>query len=76
VEIGYGGKDWDRYRLTVTNANPWPVDYEAKIRPSEDDKLQKPSARLGKKDGAPLWSVRVPANGTATLDYTIRDSKP
>ncbi|MBY0521486.1 MAG: hypothetical protein K2P79_13790 [Sphingomonas sp.] len=63
----------DRYRLTVTNANAWPIAYEARIDPGNvDHRLERPSARLGVKDGNPFWSVTVPANGTVTLDYTIR----
>ena len=63
-----------RYRLTVTNSNPWPVDYEAKFRVSDSRLLRNPNRSLGKKDGLPLWTVRVPANGTATIDYTIHES--
>ncbi|MBA3879553.1 MAG: hypothetical protein C0500_07550 [Sphingobium sp.] len=63
----------NRYRLTVTNANAWPVQYEARIEPGGDSyRLEAPSARLTTKDGKPFWSVTVPANGSASLDYTIR----
>ena len=58
------------YRLTVTNANPWPIAYEAKFAPV--DGRFTASAKLGKRDGKALWAVSVPANGTATLDYSIR----
>ena len=62
-----------RYRLTVTNANPWPIAYEAKFAPT--DGRMTASATLGKRDGKALWAVSVPANGTATLDYTIRQNR-
>lgn len=63
----------NRYRLTVTNANGWPVQYEARIEPGGDSyRLEMPSARLTTKDGKPFWAVTVPANGSASLDYTIR----
>ncbi|MBX9860974.1 MAG: hypothetical protein K2Y20_15500 [Sphingomonas sp.] len=62
-----------RYRLTVTNANGWPIAYEARIEPGGDSYLlESPSARLTTKDGKPFWSVTVPANGSVSLDYTIR----
>lgn len=62
-----------RYRLTVTNANGWPIAYEARIEPGGDSyRLESPSARLTTKDGKPFWSVTVPANGSVSLDYTIR----
>ncbi|WP_374132269.1 DUF4139 domain-containing protein [Sphingomonas sp. 28-62-20] len=61
------------YRLTVTNANPWPIAYEAKFAPT--DGRMTASATLGRRDGKALWAVSVPANGTATLDYTIRQNR-
>jgi hypothetical protein len=64
-----------RYQLTVTNSNPWPIAYEAKIRTYDGQVVKSPSARLGKKDGMPLWTVTIPANGTAKLAYTIRSPK-
>ncbi|MDB5677805.1 hypothetical protein [Sphingomonas bacterium] len=64
-----------RYELTVTNANPWPIDYEAKIAFDDGAGLFSPSAKLGTKDGVPLWTTRVPANGTAKLSYSIRAAK-
>lgn len=64
-----------RYRLTVTNANAWPIAYEARIDPGDVDyRLKNPSRKLATKDGKPFWSVTVPANGTVTLDYTIYDA--
>ena len=60
------------YRLTVTNANPWPIAFEAKFAPV--DGRFTASAKLGKRDRKALWAVSVPANGTATLDYSIRPS--
>ena len=63
----------NRYRLMVSNANPWPVTYEARIDPGGDDyRLENPNARLTTKDGRPFWAVTVPANGSVSLDYTIR----
>ncbi len=61
-----------RYRLSVSNANPWPIAYEAKFAP--DGGETRFAAKLGKRDGKALWTVMVPANGTATLDYSIRPS--
>jgi len=61
------------YRLTVTNANPWSIAYEAKFAPT--DGRMSASATLGRRDGKALWAVSVPANGTATLDYPIRQNR-
>jgi hypothetical protein len=62
-----------RYRMTVTNANPWPVAYEAKFQ--RTDAKMTASAQLGKRDGKALWAVTVPANGAVSLDYTIREER-
>lgn len=68
-------KDKDRvvrYQLTVTNSNPWPIDYEGRFRLGDGKKVRNVTGgKLGTKDGMPIWTVRIPANGTATLSYTI-----
>lgn len=64
-----------RYELTVTNDNPWPIDYEAKFSLRDGREMLSPSVKLGRKDGGPFWSVRVPAEGSAKLVYTIREPK-
>ena len=52
--------------LTVTNANRFPVAFEAKLG---DRKLSAFSAKVRKKDGEWLWSVTVPANGQVMLTF-------
>lgn len=56
--------------LTVSNANRWPVRYEARLD-RQGWQLLRPSATLGREDGLPLWSVQVPANGEATLRFAL-----
>jgi len=63
------------YTLTVTNDQPWPVTYEAKIHLYDYEKMARSSSRLGRKDGASFWTTMVPANGTATLSYAVRDDR-
>jgi hypothetical protein len=63
------------YALTVTNDQPWPVTYEAKIHLYDYEKMAGSSSRLGRKDGASFWTTVVPANGTATLSYAVRDDR-
>ncbi|MEO9132110.1 MAG: hypothetical protein ABI240_12985 [Sphingomonas sp.] len=64
-----------RYTLTVTNANPWPIAYEAKLRSEPGAKISAAGVKLGKRDGTMIWALPVPANGTATLRYAIRNPK-
>ena len=66
--------DWEHYRLTVTNDHPEPVRFEADFAIGEDVRFR-PKARLSRRDGRPLWAVTVPANGTATLTYRVKDGE-
>jgi hypothetical protein len=63
------------YALTVTNDQPWPVTYEAKIHLYDYEKVARSSSRLGRKDDASFWTTIVPANGTAMLFYAVRDDR-
>lgn len=67
------GDDWEDEILTVTNANPHPVRFEAEFERSDAFRLTKLSARLGRHNGKHVWAVTVPANGTATLRYRMVD---
>ncbi len=62
-------------QLTLSNANARPAQVEIRIRTDEDDTLTTKGARLSRKDGAWLWTVNVPANGTARLRYTISSDR-
>jgi hypothetical protein len=62
----------DHYVLTVANDRAVPVRFEAEFQVDEEDLLV-PRRRLRSRDGMPLWSVTVPANGTATLRYHVDD---
>lgn len=64
-----------RLRLTVTNANAWPIDHEAVLTRAGGERIDRASARLVRKDGETLWRVRVPANGSATLTYRSRQPR-
>lgn len=60
----------ERKRLTISNANPFPIRYEARIRIGDGERLRA-ERRLVRRDGRSIWSVTVPANGRATLDYSV-----
>lgn len=64
-----------RLRLSVTNANAWPVEYEAVLTRAGEQRVHRASARLVREDGKTLWRVRVPANGSATLTYRSRQPR-
>jgi hypothetical protein len=76
TEIGRGEDqrkgDWVEARVTVRNANPWPIAYEARIGASPDQRIEQVSGKLERKDGRSLWKVSVPENGSAQMRYRIR----
>lgn len=61
-----------QFEAVVRNANPFAVRFEGDFEIG-DMRVRKTSARLGKKNGRSLWAVTVPANGSATLRYTLSD---
>ena len=60
----------DDYLLTVTNDQAAPIRYEAELDVPGGRALR-PQGRLGRRNGHPLWTVTVPANGSATLRYRL-----
>jgi hypothetical protein len=70
--VAKGGDVEDRI-LTVTNANPVPVNFEAEFGTTEDKDFSRFSGRMVKRPGKTVWVVTVPANGEATLKYRAID---
>ena len=61
------------YDLTVSNDQPRPVRFEAEFGTAAEEVFEPATrARLGRRNGRPLWSVMVPANGTASLRYRMK----
>jgi len=61
---------WKDYLLTVSSDRPAPVAFEAEF-PGAGAEFR-PELRLPRRDGAPYWAATVPANGTASLRYSLR----
>jgi hypothetical protein len=57
------------YEVVVTNDRPYPVAYELELiaHPS----LVRSETRLGARKSMALWTATVPANGSATLRYSV-----
>lgn len=60
------GQAYRHTELTVRNANPFAITYEADFHLMA---VREPSSRLVRKHGRDRWIVQVPANGSATLRY-------
>lgn len=57
------------YRVTVTNANPFAVDFELGFYVDPDPKLDKRLRKLPRRDGLLTWAIRVPANDSRSFNY-------
>jgi hypothetical protein len=60
--------------ITLTNANDRPASVEVRLTEYRSGTLITPSEKLTRKNGQPLWTTTVPANGTATLTYTTKQT--
>ncbi len=58
------------YRVELTNALDRAIVAEVRVAPTDRVGF-KPSRPLSRKDGAWLWTVGIPANGRAALDYMV-----
>lgn len=58
------------YELEVSNDSPRPVRYEAEFLVDDGESLRA-NGKLGRRDGRPLWSVTIPANGRRSLAYRV-----
>jgi hypothetical protein len=61
----------NEYELIVTNDQSVPVDYEVIFEARPRD-MRPRGAILSQRDGLPLWTASVPANGTASLRFWRR----
>jgi hypothetical protein len=62
------------YRLTVTNDRDRPIRFDAEFGESGQMDVTPTTGRpkFGRRNGRPVWSVTVPANGSTVLDYRLR----
>lgn len=71
--LDVAGRNWGRQRLTVRNANPFPIRFEARFRDGEDARYGKFAARLTDVKGWKVWALTIPANDTRVLDFTVSE---
>ncbi len=69
--------DWPRsFEVVLSNASPAAAEVEVRLQLDEEEyRLIKPSRKLGRKNGSPLWRARVPAGGRVRLAYRV-ERKP
>ena len=66
--VGRQGRRRD-FLLTVASDRPAPIRFEAEFPGTGDD--FRPALTLPRRDGFPYWATVVPANGTATLRFSL-----
>jgi len=69
------GRRWSDQLLTVSNANAFPVRFEAELVASDAYRVTHPSAGFGRHRGRDVWAVEIPANGSATLRYRLKERR-
>lgn len=63
-----------RFRVTLTNALDRPAPVEITLQGLENYGSVKFSAKLTAKGADRLWALTVPANGTASLEYSLKQN--
>jgi hypothetical protein len=69
------GKNWEGQTITVSNANPFPIDFEAEFEREDDYKLSRFDGKLIQRSGRQVWSVKIPANSSEKLSYRRTEIK-
>tara|TARA_R110000782_G_scaffold49622_2_gene107872 strand:- start:3241 stop:4785 length:1545 start_codon:yes stop_codon:yes gene_type:complete len=73
TERGDAARDHESYRLDLTNATDSPAAVEIKLGIDDEQKPRKSSAKLVRQDGRWMWKTTVPANGSASLSFSVKD---
>jgi hypothetical protein len=63
------GEGWEEEKLTVANANPFPIVYEVEFGDSDYERYERFSKRTIRRKGKNVWRVRVAAESSASLTY-------
>ncbi len=63
------GKNWEDRIITVSNANPFPIQFEAEFEREGDVKLTRFSGKVIERKGKRVWIAWIEANSKATLSY-------
>ncbi len=63
------GQKWEDRTITVSNANPFPIDFEAEFEREEEYRLSRFDRKMINRRGRPVWSVTIPANSAETLRF-------
>jgi hypothetical protein len=63
------GKKWEKHEITVSNANPFPVTFEAEFFTDEYEKYTRFSGKTFRKKGKTIWRVTIAPNSEEKFSY-------
>jgi hypothetical protein len=69
TDSGRYGKNWEDRTITVSNANPFAITFEAEFEREEEYKLTRFDGKMTNRRGRQVWSVTIPANSAEKLSY-------
>jgi hypothetical protein len=64
----------DVRRVEISNALPWPIQFEVRLRLNDGAEVTRADRPLSKKNGRPMFGLTVPANGKAMLRFQTRQT--
>ena len=72
-EIEDENDDWSRRRfeIEVTNASPHAAKIEVELPLYDQVRIERPSRKLGQRNGRRIWIVKVKARSRARLTYQV-----
>ena len=73
VDEKENAKKWDRYVMTVSNANPFPITFEAEFDAGGYTKHDSFTGTVKRKKGKDIWRAIIPANGSADIGYRVSE---
>jgi hypothetical protein len=68
-----GKGDWTQMRASLTNANPHPITLRLQLGWAGQYDIRFPGAKVVVKNGYQAVEVNVPANGTRSIDWRLRE---
>ena len=66
----------DVYRVEIANAQPKPVPFELRLQLPDGGRIVRADHPMTMKDGRPLFSLTIPANGREMVRYQAESATP
>ena len=70
------GEGWTRQRLTVSNANPFPIRFEAEFLADDETRFERFGAKTISRRGTRVWAVTVRPESKASIAFRAVEVEP